>query len=58
MSIFGWLMCLRKWTSANTCDLLKALIIIITSFLMQIVDTSIMYHQASFIIYSKIIFYF
>ncbi|VDN56074.1 unnamed protein product [Dracunculus medinensis] len=37
MSIFGWLMCLRKWTSANTCDLLKALIIIITSFLMQIV---------------------
>ncbi|MFH4978678.1 hypothetical protein AB6A40_005387 [Gnathostoma spinigerum] len=45
LSVFGFLSGLRRWTSADTCDLLKVIIVVVASLLMQIVDTSIMYHQ-------------
>ncbi|KHN82377.1 Protein TAPT1 -like protein [Toxocara canis] len=45
MCLFGWLLRVRKWTTADTCDFLKAAIVVFASFLMQIVDTSVMYHQ-------------
>lgn len=45
MSIFGWILRLRPWTSSDTCDLLKASIILVASLLMQFIDTSVMYHQ-------------
>uniref|UniRef100_A0A915BBS3 Protein TAPT1 homolog n=1 Tax=Parascaris univalens TaxID=6257 RepID=A0A915BBS3_PARUN len=45
MCIFGWLLRIRKWTTADTCDFLKAAVVVVASFLMQIVDTSVIYHQ-------------
>lgn len=44
MSIFGWILRIRVWTSSDTCDLLKGLIVVIASVLMQLVDTSVVYH--------------
>ncbi|VDN25791.1 unnamed protein product [Gongylonema pulchrum] len=45
MSIFGSLLCIRKWTASNTCDFLKAFIVAVCSYLMTLIDTSVMYHQ-------------
>ncbi|PIO60458.1 hypothetical protein TELCIR_18043 [Teladorsagia circumcincta] len=45
MSIAGFVLRLRPWTSAETCDFFKVWIIVIGSILMQYVDTSVVYHQ-------------
>ncbi|XGW15032.1 hypothetical protein V3C99_000926 [Haemonchus contortus] len=45
MSITGFLLRLRPWTSAETCDFFKVWIIVIGSILMQHIDTSVVYHQ-------------
>ena len=42
--MFGSLFCVAEWTAANTCDILKILIIVISCCCMQMVDTSILYH--------------
>lgn len=44
MAFFGSILRIREWTAAETCDVLKIFIIIAASFLMQFVDTSILYH--------------
>lgn len=44
MAICGSLLRLREWTAAETCDVLKIIIIVIASFIMQAVDTSMLYH--------------
>ncbi|KAJ1351735.1 hypothetical protein KIN20_007860 [Parelaphostrongylus tenuis] len=45
MSIFGFVLRLRPWTSAETCDFFKVWIIVLGSILMQHIDTSVVYHQ-------------
>ncbi|CAG9537891.1 unnamed protein product [Cercopithifilaria johnstoni] len=45
MSVVGSLLCSRKWIASNTCDFLKAFIVTICSYLMTLIDTSVMYHQ-------------
>lgn len=44
MTFFGWILRVKQWTSADTCDILKITIIIVASTIMQFVDTSMMYH--------------
>ncbi|KAI6171162.1 hypothetical protein M3Y97_01069300 [Aphelenchoides bicaudatus] len=44
MAFFGSLLRIREWTAAETCDLLKIVIIVIASIFMQAVDTSMLYH--------------
>jgi hypothetical protein len=44
MALFGSLLRIREWTAAETCDVLKIIIILIASFIMQAVDTSVLYH--------------
>ncbi|KAM3716883.1 Protein TAPT1 [Dirofilaria immitis] len=44
-SVIGSLLYSRKWTASNTCDFLKAFIVIVCSCLMILIDTSVMYHQ-------------
>lgn len=44
MALIGALLRIREWTAAETCDLLKIVIIVVASFLMQFVDTSMLYH--------------
>ncbi|VDM69132.1 unnamed protein product, partial [Strongylus vulgaris] len=41
----GFVLRLRPWTSAETCDFFKVWIIILGSILMQHIDTSVVYHQ-------------
>ncbi|WKY03124.1 hypothetical protein Q1695_016436 [Nippostrongylus brasiliensis] len=45
MSIMGFVLRLRPWTSAETCDFFKVWIIVFGSILMQHIDTSVVYHQ-------------
>ncbi|KAL6725512.1 hypothetical protein Aduo_007560 [Ancylostoma duodenale] len=45
MSIMGFILRLRPWTSAETCDFFKVWIIVFGSILMQHIDTSVVYHQ-------------
>lgn len=45
MSIAGFVLRLRPWTSAETCDFFKVWIIVFGSILMQHIDTSVVYHQ-------------
>uniref|UniRef100_A0A0K0DGF7 Protein TAPT1 homolog n=1 Tax=Angiostrongylus cantonensis TaxID=6313 RepID=A0A0K0DGF7_ANGCA len=45
MSILGFVLRLRPWTSAETCDFFKVWIIVLGSVLMQHIDTSVVYHQ-------------
>uniref|UniRef100_A0A0N5ASC9 Protein TAPT1 homolog n=1 Tax=Syphacia muris TaxID=451379 RepID=A0A0N5ASC9_9BILA len=45
MSFFGWVLRLHNWTSSDTCDFLKGVIILVASLLMRYIDTSVMYHQ-------------
>ncbi|CAD6193687.1 unnamed protein product [Caenorhabditis auriculariae] len=45
MSILGSLLRIKTWTSAETCDVLKVLIIICASFLIREIDSSVLYHQ-------------
>ncbi|VDM63478.1 unnamed protein product [Angiostrongylus costaricensis] len=45
MSILGFVLQLRPWTSAETCDFFKVWIIVLGSILMQHIDTSVVYHQ-------------
>lgn len=45
ISLIGSLMCISKWTASNSCDFLKAFIVIVCSYLMTLIDTSVMYHQ-------------
>ncbi|KAF1755319.1 hypothetical protein GCK72_021888 [Caenorhabditis remanei] len=45
MSIFGALLRVKRWTSAETCDFLKVLIIFAASMLIREIDSSFLYHQ-------------
>ncbi|ULT92744.1 hypothetical protein L3Y34_010080 [Caenorhabditis briggsae] len=45
MSIFGALFRVKRWTSAETCDFLKVLIIFAASMLIREIDSSFLYHQ-------------
>ncbi|VDK79944.1 unnamed protein product [Cylicostephanus goldi] len=45
MSVMGFLLRLRPWTSAETCDFFKVWIIVFGTILMQHIDTSVVYHQ-------------
>lgn len=44
MTFLGLILRIKQWTSADTCDILKISIIITASYIMQFVDTSMMYH--------------
>ncbi|EFO27131.2 hypothetical protein LOAG_01351 [Loa loa] len=44
-SVVGSLLCSKKWTASSTCDFLKAFIVAVCSYLMTLIDTSVMYHQ-------------
>lgn len=44
MAFFGSIFRIREWTAAETWDLLKIVIIAVASFIMQFVDTSMLYH--------------
>ncbi|KAI6186820.1 hypothetical protein M3Y98_00174400 [Aphelenchoides besseyi] len=44
MAVIGAVFRCRDWTAAETCDLLKITIIVVSSFMMQAVDTSMLYH--------------
>ncbi|GMS78931.1 hypothetical protein PENTCL1PPCAC_1106 [Pristionchus entomophagus] len=45
MSLVGFVTRQRRWTATETCDLLKVGIIVSCSFVMQFVDTSMVYHM-------------
>ncbi|CAI2352514.1 unnamed protein product [Caenorhabditis sp. 36 PRJEB53466] len=45
MSIFGALLRVKRWTSAETCDFLKVVIILCASMLIREIDSSFLYHQ-------------
>lgn len=45
MNFFGCIARIKDWTAANTCDILKVVIIFAASWFMQFIDTSVMYHQ-------------
>uniref|UniRef100_A0A8R1HVZ5 Protein TAPT1 homolog n=1 Tax=Caenorhabditis japonica TaxID=281687 RepID=A0A8R1HVZ5_CAEJA len=45
MSIFGSLLRLKPWTSTETCDFLKVVIILCGSMLIREIDSSFLYHQ-------------
>ncbi|CAB62802.1 Protein TAPT1 homolog [Caenorhabditis elegans] len=45
MSIFGALLRIKRWTSAETCDFLKVVIIVAASMLIREIDSSFLYHQ-------------
>ncbi|KAF7637252.1 hypothetical protein Mgra_00003219 [Meloidogyne graminicola] len=44
VNFFGFLSKTKSWTPADTCDILKVLIIVCSCWFMQFVDTSMMYH--------------
>ncbi|CAD5230716.1 unnamed protein product [Bursaphelenchus xylophilus] len=44
LAVIGRIFGTRVWTAAETCDLLKISIIITASLIMQLVDTSMLYH--------------
>ncbi|CAL2047827.1 unnamed protein product [Caenorhabditis brenneri] len=45
MSVFGALTRVKRWTSAETCDFLKIVIILAASMLIREIDSSFLYHQ-------------
>nr|CAD2143641.1 unnamed protein product [Meloidogyne enterolobii] len=44
VNFFGCLSRTKNWTAADTCDILKVVIIVCSCWFMQFVDTSMMYH--------------
>uniref|UniRef100_A0A0N4ZS18 Protein TAPT1 homolog n=1 Tax=Parastrongyloides trichosuri TaxID=131310 RepID=A0A0N4ZS18_PARTI len=44
-NFFGIILRLKKWSSSDSINVIKILTIIICSFLMQFIDTSVIYHQ-------------
>ncbi|CAB3398746.1 unnamed protein product [Caenorhabditis bovis] len=45
MSLCGFVLRIKRWTSAETCDVIKVIIILSASMLIREIDSSILYHQ-------------
>lgn len=45
MSFFGFILRFKSWTSAETCDVIKVIIIVCGSLLIREIDSSVLYHQ-------------